>query len=102
MQVNTIVMTAKKLRQIHRFLAPIMLLPIMLTVLTGALYQLVDMTGRGSAFDWLLQVHKGNFRLVDLQIIYPFLNVLGLLLLVGSGIVLWLQPRRRSQKKLSS
>ena len=94
--------TAKSLRQTHRVLAPIMLLPIVLTVLTGSLYQLVDMAGRDDAFEWLLDLHKGNFGLVDLQSIYPFLNSLGLLVLVLTGIFMWLQPKKRFQKRLNS
>lgn len=93
--------TAKNLRQLHRFLAPIMLLPVVLTVLTGSLYQLVDMAGRDDAFEWLLDLHKGNFGFIDLQAIYPFLNSLGLLVLVASGIALWLLPNRKLQKRLN-
>ncbi|HIK43310.1 MAG TPA: PepSY domain-containing protein [Leptolyngbyaceae cyanobacterium M65_K2018_010] len=94
--------TTKTLRQIHRFLAPIMLLPIVLTVLTGSLYQLVDIAGRDDAFEWLLDLHKGNFGVIDLQTIYPFLNSLGLLALIATDIIMWLQPKRRFQKKLHS
>jgi uncharacterized iron-regulated membrane protein len=94
--------TVKTLRQTHRFLAPIMLLPIVLTVLTGSLYQVADMAGRDDAVEWLLDLHKGNFGFIDLQAIYPFLNSLGLLALIATGIFLWLQPKRRFQKKLNS
>ncbi|PSN19032.1 hypothetical protein C7271_09430 [filamentous cyanobacterium CCP5] len=94
-------MTPKNLRQIHRFLAPIMLLPIVLTVITGALFQLGEMLGQEERIEWLLDIHKGNFGIIDLQIIYPFLNSLGLLLLVATGITLWLLPKRRFQKKLN-
>ena len=93
--------TAKTLRQFHRWLAPIMLLPILLTVLTGSLYQLVDMAGKGAAYDWLLDIHKGNFLILDLQSIYPFLNALGLLLLLGTGIFMWLQPQKLFQKRIN-
>ena len=94
--------TAKTLRQTHRLLAPIMLLPILLTVVTGSIYQLVDMVGKEDAFEWLLDLHKGNFGFIDLQSIYPFLNSLGLLILVVTGMIMWLQPKRRFQKKLNS
>lgn len=94
--------TAKTLRQTHRFIAPIMLLPIVLTVITGSIYQLVDMAGKGDAFDWLLDLHKGNFGFIDLQSIYPFLNSFGLLALVITGVIMWLRPKRRFQKKLNS
>lgn len=94
--------TAKNLRQLHRFLAPVMLLPIILTVITGSLFQLGEMLGREDSVEWLLRIHKGNFGLIDLQAIYPFLNSLGLLVLVATGMVMWLQPKRRFQKKLNS
>jgi cytochrome b subunit of formate dehydrogenase len=92
----------KNLRQLHRFLAPVMLLPIVLTVITGTLFQLGEMLGQEERVEWVLDIHKGNFGIIDLQTIYPFLNSLGLLLLVATGIVMWLQPKRRFQKRLNS
>ena len=94
--------TAKTLRHFHRFLAPIMLLPIVLTVLTGSLFQLGEMLGQEEGVEWLLAIHKGNFGIIDLQGIYPFLNSLGLLLLLATGMMMWLQPKHRFQKKLNS
>ncbi|MFM7472004.1 MAG: PepSY domain-containing protein [Nodosilinea sp. LVE1205-7] len=91
----------KTLRHIHRFLAPVMLLPIILTVLTGSLYQLADMTDHGDAFDWVLDAHKGHFGPLNLEAIYPFLNSLGLLLLVVTGIMMWFQVKHRSPKHLN-
>lgn len=88
----------KNLRHIHRFLAPIMVLPIVLTALTGCVYQLVDMAGQGEGFDWLLDLHKGDFGILDLESIYPFLNSLGLLVLVITGLLLWLQMKSRSHR----
>jgi hypothetical protein len=99
---NPFIVTAKTLRQTHRVLAPIMLLPIVLTVITGSLYQLVDMAGKDESFEWLLDLHKGNFGILNLESVYPFLNSLGLMILVATGIVMWLQPKRRFQKKLNS
>lgn len=95
-------MTSKNLRQLHRFLAPVMLLPMVLTIITGAIFQLGEMLGQEKNVEWLLDIHKGNFGIVDLQVIYPFLNSLGLLLLAATGIMMWLQPKRRFQKKLNS
>lgn len=97
-------MTTRKVRfrQMHRILAPIMILPILLTLITGSLYQLVDLGGKGDAFGWLLELHKGHFGILNLEIIYPFLNALGLLTLAITGISMWFQmrrnPRRRSEE----
>ncbi|MFE4106116.1 PepSY domain-containing protein [Almyronema epifaneia] len=94
--------TAKTLRQTHRFLAPIMLLPLVLTALTGSFYQLGEMIGNDDAVEWLIHIHKGDFGILDLQGIYPFLNALGLLVLVGTGITMWLQPKKgRFQKRIN-
>jgi uncharacterized iron-regulated membrane protein len=83
-----------RLRHFHRILAPIMVLPLLLTVVTGSLYQMVDLAGQGASFDWLLDWHKGHFGMLNLEIIYPFLNTLGLLGLALTGILLWLKTRR--------
>ena len=93
--------TSKDLRHIHRFLAPIMVLPLFVTALTGCVYQLLDMAGQGEAFDWVLGIHKGDFGLLDLESIYPFLNSLGLLVLLLTGILLWLQVKGRLPKHLN-
>lgn len=88
-----------RLRQLHRTLAPIMLLPLLLTLITGSLYQLADLFDRGADFGWLIELHKGHFGNLNLSIIYPFLNALGLLILVVSGILMWLQTNRRPQRR---
>lgn len=82
------------IRHLHRVLAPIMLLPLLLTLLTGTIYQIVDLAGQGDSFDWLMDLHKGHFGALNLEIIYPFLNALGLLGLLFTGISLWLHLRR--------
>ena len=59
------------------------------------LYQMADLGGKGEDFGWLLNLHKGHFGSLNLEVIYPFLNALGLLTLVITGIIMWLQLRRR-------
>ncbi len=88
-----------RLRQLHRIVAPIMILPVLLTLITGSLYQLVDIGGKGDAFQWLLNIHKGHFGIVNLEIIYPFLNALGLLTLAITGILMWLEMQRTTRKR---
>jgi len=87
-----------RLRKLHRVLAPVMLLPILLTLITGSIYQIVDLGGKGENFDWLLAWHKGHFGILNLEMIYPFLNALGLLILVITEISMWVQMRRPSRR----
>lgn len=87
-----------RLRKLHRVLAPVMILPILLTLITGSIYQIVDLGGKGGNFDWLLDWHKGDFGILNLEMIYPFLNALGLLTLAITGISMWVQMRRPSRR----
>ena len=89
----------QNIRHLHRTLAPIMLLPLLLTAITGTAYQIADLIGQGDSFDWLLSLHKGNFGSLHLDIIYPFLNALGLLVLLFTGISMWLNMKRKSKKR---
>lgn len=88
-----------RIRQLHRILAPVMLLPILLTLITGSVYQIVDLGGRGDDFNWLLDWHKGHFGILNLETIYPFLIALGLLTLTITGIQMWLQMRRKTKRR---
>ncbi|MBV9386872.1 MAG: hypothetical protein JOZ78_10640 [Chroococcidiopsidaceae cyanobacterium CP_BM_ER_R8_30] len=85
-------------RKLHRTTAPIMVLPILLTLVTGSLYQAFDLEGKGDKYDWLLELHKGHFGSLNLEIIYPFLNALGLLVLAITGILLWIKTQRLSNR----
>ncbi len=87
-----------RFRQMHRTFAPIMLLPLLLTLLTGSLYQIADLSDQGNTFSWLIELHKGHFGNINLEIIYPFLNALGLLLLIITGIPMWLQSIRQPRR----
>lgn len=87
--------TQRLLRQIHRGLAPFLLLPILLTVLSGSLYQIALLAGQAGDYYWLMQIHRGNFGVINLEAIFPFLNGLGLFVMVASGISMWAQMQRR-------
>ncbi|MEN9203831.1 MAG: hypothetical protein Q6K80_10595 [Thermostichus sp. DG_1_6_bins_120] len=80
------------IRKIHRILAPILFLPFVVTVLTGSLYQ-IALLNQNFDYYWLIQIHKGKWGPLDLQAVYPFLNGLGLLIMVTTGLSLWLQTR---------
>jgi hypothetical protein len=87
-----------RFRQLHRSIAPIMVLPLLLTAITGSIYQVTEMSGNEAR--WLLALHKGNFGSLRLEAIYPFLNALGLIVLLATGISMWLQLRRNPRRRL--
>jgi uncharacterized iron-regulated membrane protein len=87
------------LRYLHRFISSVMIFPILLTLITGTLYQFVDLQGNGDQFQWLLEAHKGHIGSLNLERVYPFLNALGLLALTITGIFLWLRTRRNARRK---
>ncbi|NEP19641.1 MAG: PepSY domain-containing protein [Leptolyngbya sp. SIO4C1] len=88
------------LRQTHRVLAPVMALPLLITLTTGILFQLAANSGQMSEYLWLLDIHRGHFGQLNLEAIYPLLNGLGLLTLVVTGIAMWLQlPRRQKPNR---
>ena len=87
------------IRHLHRILAPIMLLPLLLTTITGTVYQVVDLAGQEKAFKWLLHWHKGHFGALNLEVIYPFLNALGLFLLLFTGISMWQRSQHSSKNQ---
>ncbi len=84
------------LRQLHYKIAPLMIFPLLLTVLTGTLFQVAVVTGNANNFTWLLELHRGKFGRINLEMIYPFLNGFGLLMLGITGVMIWLQTRPRS------
>lgn len=86
-------------RNLHRMLAPIMVLPLLLTLITGSLFQMAVVSGKTSEFIWLLDLHRGKFGSINLDKIYPFLNAIGLLTLLITGIIMWWQiPSRRTNR----
>ncbi len=85
----------RQLRVFHRTVAPIMVLPLLLTLVTGVLFEIVDLNGKDKQFKWLLALHKGNFGSLHLEAVYAFLNALGLLVLIVSGASMWWQMRAR-------
>jgi hypothetical protein len=87
-----------QIRRLHFAVAPIAFLPLFLTVITGSLFQVAIVTDHESDFYWLLALHVGKFGALDLSLIYPFLNAFAALMIVVTGILIWLQtPRRRSK-----
>lgn len=89
-----------RLRQLHRALVPVMVLPLLLTLTTGVLFQFAVVSDRTNDFLWLLELHRGKFGQINLDLVYPFLNALGLLTLLISGVLMWLQSPTRKRKQI--
>lgn len=87
-----------RLRHLHYILAPIMFLPIFLTAITGSLFQVAVITGKSADYLWLLELHRGKFGVIDLELIYPLLNAFGVLFLAITGIMMWLQINKKIVK----
>ena len=86
------------LRRLHRALAPLMCVPLVLTVTSGMLFQMAATNQQGDQFLWLLDLHRGKFGRFNLETVYPYLNGLGLLTLVLTGTLMWFQiPSKRSR-----
>ena len=58
-------------RKIHRKLAAISLIPLLITIISGTLYSFLQPLGI-DAF-WLIKWHTGNFGIINLQPFYSLL-----------------------------
>lgn len=85
-------MDTRKFRQLHRTLAPIVLLPLTITIFTGVVYRL-GKSWFGLSRDqvhFLMVIHEGEYLGHTLEPIYVLLNGLGLLwMLVTGGVMLF-------------
>ncbi len=87
------------LRRLHRATAPLMCIPLLLTLVTGIWFQIAVVGGKEAQFLWLLDLHRGKFGRFNLELVYPFLNAIGLLVLVITGMMMWLQQRQPRAKR---
>ena len=81
-------------RKIHRLLVPIAAAPLLLTALTGSIYS--GLLEQGIDAFWLLKIHSGRFGPLNLQPYYSVLLGLLTLVLIVSGVSLWL-PRPKAK-----
>ncbi|ELR97151.1 hypothetical protein [Gloeocapsa sp. PCC 73106] len=89
------------LRKWHRTIAPIVLLPLFLTVCTGVTYRLAkDWFGLSrDQVHFLMSIHEGEYLGHALEPFYVLLNGLGLLwMLITGGAMVW-QNVQRSFKR---
>lgn len=102
----------RQFRQLHQTVAPIVLLPLFLTVLTGVAYRL-GKSWLGLSRDqvhFLMVIHEGEYLGQTLEPVYVLLNGLGLLwMLITGGIMVgqniskskWFRRLRASTKHQS-
>jgi hypothetical protein len=89
-------------RQLHRTVAPIVLLPLLITMTTGVIYRLSkDWFGLSrDQVHFLMTLHEGEYLGPTLEPIYVLLNGLGLLwMLITGGILIWQNLSRALKSK---
>ena len=76
-----------QLRRWHAALAPVVLAPLLLTVLSGMSYRLLKDWGGLSREQghWLMVLHEGEWLGEAAEPVYVLLNGLGLLWMLGTG-----------------
>ncbi len=76
-----------RLRRWHAAIAPVVLAPLLITVLSGMSYRLLkDWAGLGrDQVHWLMVVHEGEWLGHWAEPVYVLLNGLGLLWMLGTG-----------------
>lgn len=81
------------LRKLHRLLAPIVLLPLFVTVTTGVAYRLGKSWFGLSRDDvhFLMVIHEGEYLGQQLEPVYVLLNGLGLLFMLATGASMFLK-----------
>ncbi len=91
-----------RIRKLHRAIAPLVLLPLLVTVSSGVLYRLSkDWLGLSrDQVHILMSLHEGEYLGPTLEPFYVLLNGLGLLWMLGTGSVLvWQNFRKPFAKK---
>ncbi len=77
-------------RKLHRTIAPIVMLPLFVTILTGISYRL-GKSWFGLSRDqvhFLMVIHEGEYLGEHLEPIYVLLNGLGVMFMLVSGVVM--------------
>jgi hypothetical protein len=89
----------KRVRKLHSTLAPIVMLPLLVTVTTGVIYRLSkDWFGlTRDQVHFLMSIHEGEYLGATLEPFYVLLNGLGLLWMLGTGGAMVLQKFRHSK-----
>ncbi|WP_071515057.1 peptidase [Geitlerinema sp. PCC 9228] len=91
-------MNLRTIRQLHRQLAPIVLLPFLVTAITGMGYRLSkDWFGFSrDQVHFLMVIHEGEYLGDFFKPIYVLLNGLALLWMLGTGTAMAVSSIRKS------
>lgn len=91
-------MNKRIFRTLHRQVAPFMILPLLVTALTGVTYRLSkDWFGwtRDQAH-FLMVIHEGEYLGDNIKPIYVLLNALGVLFLLSTGAAMVFDRLRKA------
>lgn len=91
-----------QIRKLHRAIAPLALLPLLITVSTGMAYRLSkDWLGLSrDQVHVLMSLHEGEYLGTTLEPMYVLLNGLGLLWMLATGGMLVLQRLKTTFRRL--
>ena len=86
-----------QVRELHRRVAPFVLLPLLVTACSGVGYRLArDWFGfHRDQVHWLMMIHEGEWLGSALEPVFVLLNGLGLVWMLISGLGLLLKQWRR-------
>ena len=84
-------------RKLHRKVATISAIPLLITVVSGTLYSFLQPLGI-DAF-WLIKWHTGNFGIINLQPFYSIFLGITSIFSVISGISILKNPRFRQYRE---
>ena len=84
-------------RELHRSLAPWVLMPLLVTMTTGVSYRLArDWFGCSrEQVHWLMVMHEGEWMGSSLEPVFVLLNALGLLWMLVTGAAILIGRWRR-------
>jgi len=81
-------------RKFHRQLALIVTLPLLLTIITGIAFPIVEKwLGNKKLAEVIIDLHSG--KTFGLASIYPVVNGLGLAVMLGTGLTMIRRPKSR-------
>lgn len=94
----------QSLRKWHRTVAPIVLLPLTITVFTGVTYRISkDWFGLSrDRVHFLMSLHEGEYFGHTLEPVYVLLNGLGLLWMLATGAAILLQNLQKFVRSFQS
>lgn len=91
-------------RKLHRTIAPIVILPLLITVSTGVVYRISkDWFGLSrDQVHFLMVLHEGEYLGKTLEPFYVLLNGLGLLWMLATGAAMLLQNFKKTKKSVET